>query len=221
MIRVVIAEEREIVSGGLTNIINGIENVEVIAVTHKSADLLKFIKENQTDIVVLDYCSPAFKVEDIPIIQSISNTRVLAISERPEKEVLQTALNAGVNGHILLCCDGPEIEEGILAIDKGEKFFCGKVLNAINSESLETGTKGCAPISLSKRELEIIAMIADGKTNKDIANDLFISAHTVMTHRKNIMNKLGVNNTAGIVIYAVKENVVSPNKYLFSPAEIS
>ena len=63
-------------------------------------------------------------------------------------------------------------------------------------------------------------MIADGLTNKDIAEKLFLSTHTVMTHRKNIMNKLGVKNAAGIVIYAVKENVISPNKYLFSPTEL-
>ncbi|MBL4651877.1 MAG: helix-turn-helix transcriptional regulator, partial [Flavobacteriales bacterium] len=93
-------------------------------------------------------------------------------------------------------------------------------LNAINEESLDARNSSCAPIKLSKRELEIIAMIADGMTNKDIAQKLFLSTHTVMTHRKNIMNKLGVKNTAGIVIYAVKENVISPNKYLFAPTPL-
>ncbi|MDA9563707.1 response regulator transcription factor [Flavobacteriales bacterium] len=221
MINVVIAEEREIVVQGLENIISSIDGVEVTAVKANSGDLLDYVKSNPTDIVVLDYCSDGFKVEDIPAVQSIGETKVLAISERPEKDSLQTALTAGAFGHILLCCDGPEITDAIASLNKGEKFFCGKVLDAINQESLALSESSCAPISLSKRELEIIALIADGGTNKDIAEKLFLSTHTVMTHRKNIMNKLGVKNTAGIVIYAVKENVISPNKYLFSPTEIS
>jgi DNA-binding CsgD family transcriptional regulator len=64
--------------------------------------------------------------------------------------------------------------------------------------------------------MEIITLIAEGYTNQEIAEKLFISAHTVNTHRKNIMGKLGINNTAGIVMYAVKSNLVSPNKYLFT-----
>jgi DNA-binding NarL/FixJ family response regulator len=219
MIKVVIAEEREIVAQGLKNIISAIDGVVVDAVKFNSTELLSYVKNNPVDIVVLDYCSEGFKVEDIPVIQSVDGVRVLAISERPEKAFLQTALSAGAYGHILLCCDAPEIEDAVKSLYSGDKFFCGKVLSAINEESLDASSSSCAPVNLSKRELEIIEMIADGLTNKDIAEKLFLSTHTIMTHRKNIMGKLGVKNTAGIVIYAVKENVVSPNKYLFSPTE--
>ena len=73
------------------------------------------------------------------------------------------------------------------------------------------------PVVLSDRENEIIILIAEGNTNPQIADQLFLSSHTVNTHRKNIMGKLGVKNTAGIVMYAVKTNLVSPNKFLFAP----
>jgi len=76
----------------------------------------------------------------------------------------------------------------------------------------------CEPVVLSERELEIITHIAEGFTNNQIAEKLFISPHTVNTHRKNILQKLGANNTAAIVMYAVKANLVSPNKFLFSPS---
>jgi DNA-binding CsgD family transcriptional regulator len=75
----------------------------------------------------------------------------------------------------------------------------------------------CEPVSISDRELEIIKLIAEGYTNNEIAEKLFLSHHTVNTHRKNILQKLGVNNTASIVMYAVKTQLVSPNKFLFSP----
>ena len=78
----------------------------------------------------------------------------------------------------------------------------------ILSEHNESEANGCAGISLSEREIEIIKLISDGCTNKEIADQLFLSTHTVNTHRKNIMNKLGIKNTAGIVIYAVKGNII-------------
>jgi DNA-binding NarL/FixJ family response regulator len=71
-------------------------------------------------------------------------------------------------------------------------------------------------VVISKREGEIITFIAEGYTNTQIAEKLFLSAHTINTHRKNIMSKLGVKNTAGIVMYAVKSNLISPNKFLFT-----
>jgi DNA-binding NarL/FixJ family response regulator len=74
----------------------------------------------------------------------------------------------------------------------------------------------CNGIRISARESEIISLIAEGMTNKQIAESLFLSAHTVITHRKNIMNKLGLNNTAALVLFAIKQNLISPNKFLFS-----
>jgi DNA-binding NarL/FixJ family response regulator len=74
----------------------------------------------------------------------------------------------------------------------------------------------CEPVTLSERECEIIALIAEGCSYTRIADRLNLSAHTVTTHRKNIMQKLGVNNTAAVVLYAVKNGLVSPNKFLFN-----
>ena len=74
----------------------------------------------------------------------------------------------------------------------------------------------CEPVLLSERENEIIVYISEGQTNAQIAENLFLSNHTINTHRKNIMAKLGVKNTAGIVMYAVKTQLVSPNKFLFA-----
>jgi len=87
----------------------------------------------------------------------------------------------------------------------------------INVKDVEFDVLSCEPVSLSERELEIIKLIAEGYTNAQISVVLYISNHTVNTHRKNIMKKLGVNNTAGIVMFAVKSNLVSPNKFMFSP----
>jgi DNA-binding CsgD family transcriptional regulator len=104
----------------------------------------------------------------------------------------------------------------------GNKFFCGQILETIQRANIDVNdidfdSFTCEPVVLSDRENEIIKLIAEGNTNPQIADLLFLSSHTVNTHRKNIMTKLGVKNTAGIVMYAVKTNLVSPNKFLFAP----
>jgi DNA-binding NarL/FixJ family response regulator len=76
----------------------------------------------------------------------------------------------------------------------------------------------CDPVTLTEREQEILTLIAEGHTNTSIAERLFVSSHTVGTHRKNMMAKLGVNNTAALVMYAVRSGMVSPNKFLFQGA---
>jgi DNA-binding NarL/FixJ family response regulator len=130
-------------------------------------------------------------------------------------------LRGGVMSYIKKDCDLQEISDAVLETAKGNKFFCGKILETINKANLDVddidyGVLTCDPVMMSERENEIIVLIADGYTNDQIAEMLFLSKHTVNTHRKNILFKLGVKNTAGIVMYAVKTQLVSPNKFLFA-----
>ena len=118
-------------------------------------------------------------------------------------------------------CSLNEIVEAVKETENGNKFFCGQILETIQRANLDVDdidfdSFSCEPILLSERETEIIVLIAEGNTNTQIAEKLFLSSHTIGTHRKNIMSKLGVRNTAGIVMYAVKTNLVSPNKFLFA-----
>jgi DNA-binding NarL/FixJ family response regulator len=220
MIKVVIAEELDLVRAGLRCLLNGLSDVEIVAEVANSKALKSAVQIHLPDIVYFNYTSLKLKLEDIPAIHAIvANVKFIALTDSPEKKLLENALRSGVNGHLLRCCDQKEVYDSIYETMKGNRFFCGKVLAVINDKSINTNVVTCAPISLSNRELEIIGHIADGMTNKEVADKLFLSSHTVNTHRKNLMAKLGVNNTAGIVIYAVKEGLISPNKYLFSPQD--
>ena len=118
-------------------------------------------------------------------------------------------------------CSLSEIVDAVKETNQGNKFFCGQILQTIQSEGLDVDAIAdfefsCEPISLSEREIEVITLIAEGYTNVEISDKLFLSKHTVNTHRKNIMAKLGVKNTAGIVMFAIKQNYTTPNKFLFA-----
>lgn len=217
MIRVLLAEGNLLIREGLKSLIRNNSGMEVVAECCTSEELTDCLGKVEADVLILDYACEVFKLEDIlQAYNSNKNLGILAITECNEKAVLESALRTGLDGHLLKDCDEQEIIDGIKSVAAGDRFFCGKVLDAVREEDLEQDTVSCEPISLSIREQEIIRLIAEGLTNKAIADKLFISAHTVMTHRKNIMAKLGINNTAGIVIYAVKENIISPNRFLFA-----
>ena len=133
------------------------------------------------------------------------------------------ALRSGVTSYVKKDCELSEIVDAVRETSRGNKFFCGQILETIQRANIDVNdldfdSFSCEPVVLSERENEIIVLIAEGHTNEIIAEQLFLSKHTVNTHRKNIMAKLGVKNTAGIVMYAVKTDLVSPNKFLFAPS---
>lgn len=222
MIKVLIADSSELVRIGLRSVFANTKNIEVVGEAILGSELSSKINSCHPDVVVIDYTSADFNLDVIPdAIQNNKDVKFVAITHIHTGNSIINAIKSGIISHVKKDCGIEEIVDSVIETSKGNKFFCGTLLDIIKKESIDiekisTDNLTCAPVVLSERELEIISLIADGYTNQQVAEKLFLSAHTVNTHRKNIMSKLGVNNTAGIVMYAVKANLVSPNKYLFS-----
>jgi len=183
---------------------------------------LELVKHFDASVVVVDYSSVGFDIDIVPKVLNLKkDLRVLAITPDQSAAVLVNALRSGVISYVKKDCDLQEIIDAVRETSKGNKFFCGQILETIQRANIDVNDLdvdgfSCEPVLLSEREMEIIKYIAEGYTNTQIAEILFLSNHTVNTHRKNIMAKLGVKNTAGIVMYAVKTDLVSPNKFLFA-----
>ena len=221
MIEVFIADSTALVREGLKNVIGRIKGVKIIGEAEDMSQLTQEALRLQPDVLVLNYASKYFNIDKVGCWKNfLPNTKILAITPEQSNEMILRAMDAGVKSHVMVHCSEKEIADAILETAKGNKFFCSTIVTKLMEKDVEKENKSpepsCEPIKISSRELEIIEYIAQGFTTKEIAAQLFLSVHTVMTHRKNIMNKLGVKNTAGIVIYAVKENLISPNKYLFN-----
>lgn len=222
MYRVLIADNSDLSRIGLKTIFRKNKNIEIVGEAKSNQELLELVVRVKPDVVIIDYTANNFNIEIVSECKLVQPTvRFIAITPLQSREVLINAIRKGINSYIKKDCDEQEILDSIPSTAKGDKFFCGRILetiqrNDINIEHIEYEALSCLPVSLSQRELEIIQLIAEGKTNAVIAEQLFISTHTVNTHRKNIMAKLGVNNTAAIVMYAVKYRLVSPSEFNFS-----
>lgn len=157
-------------------------------------------------VLVLDPASVS--VSQIKSIAANFNTSILCVSEPANSSSIKEYLSTGISCFIFKDCDRKEILDAAIAASSGEKFFCGKAIEALTSET--QSPVNCLPVKVSAREAEIIRLIAEGLTNKEIAERLCLSGHTITTHRKNIMGKLGLTSTAGLVMFAIRENIIQP-----------
>ena len=220
--KLILADSNDLVRIGLRTILNSKLDVEIIGEAQNNNDLVDMVSSFSADLVLIDFLAPGFDINIVNKIKQInSELEILAVTSEQTAQVIIAALRAGVTSYVKKDCSIPEIVDAVSETGSGNKFFCGQILETIheanlNIDDIDLSDFNCDPVVISKRECEIITMIAEGHTNVKIAEQLFISSHTVNTHRKNLMSKLGVKNTAGIVMYAVKSNLISPNKFLFT-----
>jgi len=223
-IKILIADNSFLIREGFRSIINSTSDFKLIGEAEKAEDLNEQLLLHLPNVLVIDYTSKYFCIDDIQVIhQEFPKVNILAVTNPQDRAVISKAIDNGVVSHLLKDCGKDEIIEAIHNTSKGQKFFCGKIVDIILKEKDSiTGTPkmpegvSCDGIKLSAREIEIIQLVADGLSNKQIAEKLFLSVHTVTTHRKNIMSKLGINNTAGLVMYAIRQNLVEKSKLLFT-----
>ena len=220
--KLILAESNEIMRIGLRTLLQTVGNLQIVGEARSSEELIELVKSFDVNLVLLDYTAKGFSIDVIPqALQQQNDLNIIAITPEQSAPTLVHALRSGVKSYVKKDCDTKEIIDSVKETGKGNKFFCGQILEtirdaSINLDDIDIDALSCEPVSLSERENEIIILIAEGLTNQQIADQLFLSNHTINTHRKNIMSKLGVKNTAGIVMYAVKTNLVSPNKFLFA-----
>lgn len=221
-LRLIIAESNRIVRLGLEVIFKDQPGIAVVGQASSSKELLTVLKGTLAHVVLIDYTAAGFSIDVVPtLLARYPKLRVVAITPDQQATTIVHALRAGVTSYIKKDCDFGEIVGSIRETALGGKFFCGQILETIrrdqiNVDDLDLDPASCEPIALTEREQEIIRLISESFTNQQIAEKLFLSPHTVHTHRKNIMQKLGVNNTAAIVLYAVKTGLVNANKFLFT-----
>jgi len=221
-VRVIIADSNELVRAGLRSTLLGHDRVKELVEVENSEALRNEALKSESALVMIDYTSPGFDINDIASTLRVNPAlRFIGLTYLQSAQTLVDALRGGIMSYIKKDCSLVEISEAVNETASGKKFFCGKILETINKanlnpDELDAGALTCDPLVMTERENEIIVLIAEGYTNDQIADLLFLSKHTVNTHRKNILHKLGVKNTAGIVMYAVKTQLISPNKFLFA-----
>ncbi|HEY7616900.1 MAG TPA: response regulator transcription factor, partial [Terriglobales bacterium] len=167
-------------------------------------EAIKLARKLRPTVVLMDCALPGMNGLQATrqILESLPQTRVLMLSMHPEETWVRQALDSGASGYVLKNAMDLELADAIRRVAKGETVLDKRL-------SKPTGLKGERDYGLTARELEILQLIVDGKSNKEIATQLDLSANTVAAHRANMMDALGIHKTAELVVYAIRNGLVN------------
>jgi len=211
-IKVAIADKQALTKVGLKSFINERKDLQLLNEINSLDDLRNTLKSEQPQVLLVDYNLRDFvSISDLREVKILSpNTKILIISSDNDKSNIFDVIKIGISGYVTKECSQQEIVGAIYATAKGEKFFCNKVLDLILEKHLNKDPEDeCLPTELSVREVEIVQLTVSGMNARQIADKLYLSHHTVYTHRKNVMKKLALGSVTELTLYAVKTGIIS------------
>jgi DNA-binding NarL/FixJ family response regulator len=203
-ITVLLVDDHSLVRRGFRRMIEDESDMEVVGEAGDGEESVKLAKQLHPQVVVMDCALPRMNGLDATrqIIEACPDTAVLMLSMHSESTWVRQAIDAGAKGYVLKNALDLELGSAIRKIAAGETVFDPNV-------EQKTALRGERNAALTQRELEVLQMIVDGKSNKEIATALDLSANTVAVHRANIMNTLGIHKTAELVVYAIRAGLVN------------
>ena len=203
-ITVLLVDDHSLVRRGFRRMLEDETDMQVVGEAGNGEESVKLARELHPQVVVMDCALPGMDGLQATrqILHDAPDTAVLMLSMHTEGTWVRQAVEAGAKGYVLKNAIDLELSSAIRKVAAGETVFAPQV-------EQRSALKGERNAGLTQRELEVLKMIVDGKSNKEIASELGLSANTVAVHRANIMNTLGIHKTAELVVYAIRAGLVN------------
>jgi DNA-binding NarL/FixJ family response regulator len=204
---IVLADDHVMFRKGLKKIITGVADFDVIAEANNGMELLDILKNTTPHLIILDISMPKLRGLEAAreIKQAYPHIKILVLTMHKKKEFVQQAMEAGAEGFLLKEDADSELLQAITALKEGQRF----ISPLLTSELMDLATSKTTPDLLSNRERQVMKLLAEGKSHKEIADLLYISIFTVRNHRENIMKKLNLKNLAALVRYAINHGYLA------------
>jgi DNA-binding NarL/FixJ family response regulator len=213
-LRILVADDHGIVRKGLRFLLDRQEDMEVVAEAADGREVVRMAEELEPHIIVVDIAMPQLNGIDAAeqILRRSPEARIIILSMYADEEFLTRALAAGVKAYLLKDSAEVDLVRAIRAVAAGKSFFSPVIAQALAEDYVrQLQSKGLQDSFdlLTEREKEVLQLLAEGKSNKEVATILDVSPYTVETHRMHLMQKLNLHNTAEIVLYAVRKKIIT------------
>ncbi len=213
-IRVLLADDHGLVRKGLRFVLESEPGMEVVGEAGDGREAVRMVEELHPSVVIMDIAMPHLNGIDATaqIAKKNPETGVIMLSVHSDESYLLRALNAGAKGYLLKDSAELDVVRAVQAVSNGRPFFSPAIAKTLLEDYMRYLQQRDMQDSydlLTDREREVLQLLAEGKSNKDVANLLNLSLYTVETHRTHIMQKLNLHNTAEIVLYAVRKKIIS------------
>ena len=207
-IKVLISDFQFLTREGLIKLMEGTHHFDLIGVLENREQWMEQVTQAQPDVLILDYPERQSDMNaTLTEFIKLQASNILVVTNEVEKGHIQNLLSLGVKGIVTKRCSQTEIIHAIESVAKSNRFFCNSILEIVMAPHEEVG-QNCEPTDLSKREFEVLELIAKGFRTADIAEKLFVSIHTINSHRKNILKKLKLKSPAQLIVYAIESKLV-------------
>ena len=210
-IKIILVDDHQMFRDGVKSVLSEEKNIDIIGEVGNGNDLYELLKTEQPDLIITDISMPDISGLEIAkyIAENYPGIKILILSMHSNIEFISKALSIGANGYLPKDTSMNELLEAINTIYNGENYFNKEISDTILKSIIKKSKQEVNPKieALTKREKEIIKLVVDGFSNKEIAEKLFISIRTVDSHKTNIMQKLNLKSSVELVKYAIKNNL--------------
>lgn len=213
MIRIMLVDDHKVVRDGIKYYFEDQPDCEVVQEAGNGLEALEVLKESPVDIVITDISMP--EMDGIGLLKAIRETmpdqKVIALTMLSEVQHVKEMISHGVNAYLLKNCNEEEILKAVREVQSGSTYFAKDVTQSLIDDlagKRRPKQRLTIETPLSAREKEVLKLIAMEHTNQEIADKLFISVRTVDSHKRNLLEKTGAKNIAGLVMYAVEHSLV-------------
>ena len=213
MIRILLVDDHKILREGICSLVKGYDDMEVVGEAADGRAALSLVQELSPDIVIMDISMPDLNGIDATrkITADHPNVKVIALSMHYDKQFISEIFRAGASGYLIKDSAFDELEHAVRIVMENKTYINPQIASLV-VESLvsQSSTKDPKAFSLlTEREREVLQLIAEGKSTKQIASDLNVSAKTIESHRRQVMGKLNIRNVAELTKYAIREGLTS------------
>ena len=215
MIKLFLVDDHTLMRDGIISMLSDYDDIQVVGSSPSGEEAINKVQELQPDVVLMDILLRGMTGIEATrwIKEQDQNVRVILVSMEVKKEYLSAGIQCGINGYIPKDSDKETMITAIRAVYGGDRYFTDAITKLVFEdfyvhEKLKNPETTRLPNDLTKREYEVLGLVAMGKGNKEIAELLFISVKTVETHKGHILEKLGLRNSAELIKYAIKNNIV-------------
>lgn len=215
--KVLIVDDHRLLRDGLTALLNQAEDIEIVGSVPSGEEAISIFPSLKPDVILMDIMMGGMTGIEATrwIKEQDPNAKVILISSEVKKELVTAGIQCGIDGYLPKDVDLAILRDAITTVKNGGRYFNEAITNLVFEDFYQkkklTNMSGkvTLPNDLTKREQEVLALVASGKSNQEVADELFISIKTVDTHKNHILDKLGLKNTAELVRYAIKNKLIS------------
>jgi two-component system response regulator NreC len=212
-VRILLADDHQIMREGLKALLAKLPSVQVVAEAENGIEALKIARQEKPDVIVMDIAMPDINGIEVTrqLKSELADIKIIALSMHSDRRFVSEILKAGASAYVLKQAAFEDLENAIKAVMKDRTFLSADILDSVVSDYVSqlTNSEYDAYRQLSDRERQVLQLLAEGNSTKEIAFKLHVSVKTIESHRQNIMNKLGIRTLAGLTKFAVREGLTS------------